>query len=559
TTSTKTFFDMAAKEDHLSPLHSTFADTVPDPLPNAPFVPSPEEAQHRYYGIPSQPLFVARSSYDIWLMPTGMEAYFKPKELRRVGGHALCNVWDGGVDVAMHTFLVEQNVHYTSLDPVRIGIVGEPAAPVIIWVGVEPGSLSAERGIEVAVGLRALLLQSGIEDVREPFSTALGITICAEETPGIQGTATLFFTVSSKPKQLFLLAPKHVLFRADEESDHYEYHGAGPRRNVLLLGTNGFEARIKDIEREIWGCQILIDHLKGRLALADEMEDAEDAQAERDHVQLQLENKEKAIKRLEEFLADVRRDWEDPKQRIIGHVVLSPPLILSAGNDGFTQDFAVIQVDTTKIDATNFIGNAIDLGTEIPVPTFTAWMRPNHANQPEPSFKYPLDRLLQFRGTLSNEEIRSRGLENVDDRGDPTIMVLKRGCASGLTIGCINNLRSVLRKAFKTKPEEYSKEVAVLPHTYKSGSFSEDGDSGAAVVNGWGAVAGMLTGGSGYGEASDCTYVTPIAFLLKCLEENGFRANIFPVAADIFAYSCLQNDRRSHVLLLSRPSAMHPM
>ncbi|KAG8980698.1 hypothetical protein FRB90_007531 [Tulasnella sp. 427] len=550
---------MAATEDCQAPLHSTFTDTVPDPLPNAPFVPSPEEAKHRYYGIPSQPLFVARSSHDIWLMPTGMEAYLQPKELRRVGGHALCNVWDGGVDVAMHTFLVEQNVHYTSLDPVRIGIVGEPAAPVIIWVGVEPGSLSAERGIEVAVGLRALLLQSGIEDiresmvatfaklykpaltsnptvqVREPFSTALGITICAEEAPDVQGTATLFFTVSSRPKQLFLLAPKHVLFRAEEESDHYEYHGSGPRRNVLLMGTNGFEARIKDIEREIWGCQILIDHLKARLALVDEMEDAEDAQAERNHVQPQLGKTEKAIKRLEEFLADVRRDWKDPKQRIIGHVVLSPPLILSAGNDGFTQDFAVIQVDTTKIDATNFIGNAIELGTEIPVPTFTAWMRPNHANQPEPSFKYPLNRLLQFRGTLSNEEMRSHSPKDVDDRGDPTIMVLKRGCTSGLTVGCINNLHSVLRKAFKTKPEEYSKEVTVLPHTHKSGSFSEAGDSGAAVVNGWGAVGGMLTGGSGSSEASDCAYVTPIAFLLKCLEENGFRANIFPVAADVFA------------------------
>lgn len=51
TMSTKAFFDMATNEVS---------------LPNAPFVPSAEEADQRYYGLPS---------HDIWVMPTGMEAY----------------------------------------------------------------------------------------------------------------------------------------------------------------------------------------------------------------------------------------------------------------------------------------------------------------------------------------------------------------------------------------------------------------------------------------------------------------------------------------------------
>ena len=42
----------------------------------------------------------------------------------------------------MHAFLVEQKVHYTSVDPVRTRIVTESATPVIIWVGVKPGSLA---------------------------------------------------------------------------------------------------------------------------------------------------------------------------------------------------------------------------------------------------------------------------------------------------------------------------------------------------------------------------------------------------------------------------------
>ena len=531
------------------------------PLPNAPFVPSVEEAENRYYGLPSRPYFIARSSHDVWVAPTGMEAYLKPRELRPVGEHPLCDVWEGGLDVVMHNHLVEQEVQYTSLDPVRIRIVNESAAPVIIWVGVEPGSLSADRGVEVAVGLRVFLLAHGIEDVhveiresafttfakmyktvpdynptaraREPFSTTQGIAICSEESPDIQGTATLFFTVSSKPGKLFLLAAKHVLFRVDEENDHYVYHGSGPRRNVLLLGTNGFEARTKDIEKEIRGTRMIIDHLKGRLKFADKMEDPEEAQREREDVQPQLHKAERAIPGLEQFLAVVKRDWEDPKERIIGHVVLSPPLVLSAGEDGFTQDFAVIEVDTTKIDATNFIGNAIDLGTEISVWTLTDWIDPNHANKR--SFEYPPDRLLQFYGTISNAEMRNPSPKNVNDRGDPTIMVLKRGSTSGLTIGCLNNIHSILRKAFKIRPGEFSRAGAVLPRAFKSGAFSEPGDSGAAVINGWGAVAGMLTGGGGSSEEFDCSYITPVTFLLECLKEHCFPANIFPTSDDVFA------------------------
>ncbi|ETW74622.1 hypothetical protein HETIRDRAFT_332132 [Heterobasidion irregulare TC 32-1] len=541
---------MAANEDRLLPLRITFTRTPPNLVPNAPFIPSAEEAEHRYYGIPSQPYFIARSSHDTWAMPTGMDAYIQPRELHGVGKHPLCDVWEDDISVAMHNYMVEQEVQYSSLDPVRIKIINEPISPVIIWVGVEPGSLSAERfllknGIEdVHVEIRASVISTFAKmykpvptsnptvHVREAFSTALGITICAEKTPNIQGTATLFFTVSSKPGKLFLLTAKHVLFRVDEENDHYEYHRSGPRRNVLLMGADGFKARIQDIEKEIGGTHIVIAHLRARLKVADKMEDLDDAQAEREDIQPQLDKAEKAVKQLKLFLADLKRDWEDPKSRIIGHVVLSPPLIHSVGKDGFTQDIAIIEVDTTKIDATNFIGNVIDLGTEIPVKTLTAWMHPNPANQP--SFEYPPNRLLQFRGTLSNDEMCKPNPKNIDDRGDPTIMVFKRGCSSGLTVGCLNNICSVVRKAIKTKPGVFSKEVAVLPRTSKSGAFSEGGDSGAAVINGRGAVAGMLTGGGGSGKVSDCTYVTPITFLLERLKELCFPANIFPTAADVF-------------------------
>ncbi|KAF8806290.1 hypothetical protein BYT27DRAFT_7212526 [Phlegmacium glaucopus] len=208
----------------------------------------------------------------------------------------------------MHTFLVEWKVHYTSIDPVHIRIVNESAAPIIIWVGVECGSLSAKCGLKVAVGLWAFLLENGIEvvtafanmynvptcnptvKVQEAFSTALGITICTEKTPHIQGTAMLFFTISSMPKKLFLLAPKHILFCIDEENEHYKYN-------------NSFDTCIKEIEKEIRDTQFVINLFRGWLELAGKMEDPEEAQGEWEDVQPQLEKAERVIAQLKQFLA----------------------------------------------------------------------------------------------------------------------------------------------------------------------------------------------------------------------------------------------------------------
>jgi len=73
------------------------------------------------------------------------------------------------------------------------------------------------------------------------------------------------------------------------------------------------------------------------------MEDPKEAQAERDDVQPQLVRAERVIQQLEQFLVDVKR----VPRIVLSAIVLSPPLILSARDDGFTQDFAVIAIKLT--------------------------------------------------------------------------------------------------------------------------------------------------------------------------------------------------------------------
>ena len=53
-------------------------------------------------------------------------------------------------------------------------------------------------------------------------------------------------------------------------------------------------------------------------------------------------------------LVDVKRAEEDSKNRIVGHIVHSPPFIFSAGDDGFTQDFKLSRSVEQNFHANNF-------------------------------------------------------------------------------------------------------------------------------------------------------------------------------------------------------------
>ncbi|KAG2078877.1 hypothetical protein BDR04DRAFT_1137768 [Suillus decipiens] len=453
--------------------------------------------------------------------------------------HPLQEIWETKVGPTMIEYLCSKGVEWTSLDPVRMGYADDSSPPIIIWMGVVPGSLSAQHGIEVATCCKSILSAHDIEEVhieiresevihsagpkmykpffhdepttsaREPFSTALGLPICAEVTPSIQGTGGFFISDPAHPGKIYLITTRH-------------YHNfSQPHRNVLLLGNTGIKKHIKVIEKEIRGKHVIIDHLKDRLEHAKEM----DAEVMQKDAKL-LEEAEEAVGALKTFLTDVSRDWKEPKNHVLGHVVLSPPISASVGEEGFREDWAVIEIDNYKINSTNFVGNAIDLGITIPFQTLTSWMR-NHSPNPS-SLEYPWNRLLEFHDTISDEEMWKPSQKTVNHNNDPYIMVIKRVYASGLAVGRLNTIRSFTRIYFEGQLGQMSKEVAIFPRNYKSGAFSEPGDSGSAVVDGKGRFAGSLTCGAGVADAFDCTYITSINFLVKRMLEYGLEADLFP-------------------------------
>jgi len=64
---------------------------------------------------------------------------------------------------------------------------------------------------------------------------------------------------------------------------------------------------------------------------------------------------------LDKFHNEVMMEWR-LSQRVLGHIVRSPPLTLGASTEGFTEDYAIVELDSSKIDGA-FRGNVIDLGS----------------------------------------------------------------------------------------------------------------------------------------------------------------------------------------------------
>ncbi|RDB23489.1 hypothetical protein Hypma_008958 [Hypsizygus marmoreus] len=150
-----------ARGSPTSPITSSMEDSSPS-LPSS----LPEKEATMYYaGLPSSPRLLARTSKNPWEEPKGPEAYRKLKQLGVVFDHKINTVWEDKVAPEIFARLSEMEVEWTSIDVVRIGQVGESSAPVIVWIGVKPISLSGEDANNAAFGCLSILQQFDIHDV----------------------------------------------------------------------------------------------------------------------------------------------------------------------------------------------------------------------------------------------------------------------------------------------------------------------------------------------------------------------------------------------------------
>lgn len=234
-----------------------------------------------YSGLPSSPRLVARTSTTQWEQA---ELYRKVRELRVVGSHTLTKIWEGDLALRLHALLDSIDVQWTSTDVVHLGSCGEPSAPVIIWIGVVPKSLSGSDGVIVAAKCRELLVEVNAVDVeveiresiatllagpkllsplddpydttlkaREPLTPALGLPICAQSTPWVEGRGGSFFTEGENDKRHFLATNRHIVFPPDQDNNqHYQCNkNDQPCHLIRLFGDVAFTKYTKSMETDI--------------------------------------------------------------------------------------------------------------------------------------------------------------------------------------------------------------------------------------------------------------------------------------------------------------------
>jgi hypothetical protein len=336
------------------------------------------------------------------------------KELRPVFGHKLNTVWkDLGPKVC--NFLDSAMVFWTTIDVVRFVKFGdseeepETIGPVVLWIGVFPETLFGENAHAAVYGCLDILKEFGITDVevecREsiytrsagpnllapvpilnpiadvsgPLTSGLGLFIAAQATPHVGGTGGLYLAEGGSSKKTLLVTARHVVLppNGGPNIDYTLTDNGAPRRNILLLSTEVFDNLVKSImikisrhsfdaecyNRQIETLQEKIEKLKERKAGGDEDEDdAADATKVLEMTRSAMDNACEAMEALEKLHGEVTKEWRLPRHRVLGHIVRSPPLTFGAGTEGFTEDYAVIELDSSKIEKT-FMGNVIDIST----------------------------------------------------------------------------------------------------------------------------------------------------------------------------------------------------
>lgn len=507
----------------------------------------------RYYkGLPSQPPLIATTRPSPFQDSEGPEAYSILKELRYLTHHEITTVWDNGLAIEICRSLSSMSVNWTSLDLVHICNIGEPSGPAIVWIGVEFGALSFQRGSEVAISCQNLIESSGIQDcyveirescvmtnggnrflnpvplsnptftAQDPYTATLGIPISAKDTSWAEGTGGFYLSAGGEDNNIYLLTARHVVLPIDTNNDnfnnqeYYRENNAKARQDILVLGTSAFDNKLTAIDYEISGQRFAITDANERMAAVKGMEDTmsvgEFAEAQKD-----LQAAENGLKALNALHYEIATHWTQKNERVLGELIWAPPIRLSTEPGDYTLDLAIIKIDPGILDGKNYLGNTINIGNKYTRQEFMNKVYLHHTSPT--SFKYPPSRLVTLKDQVPESALTKPPM--IDANADPCLIVFKNGAMTGTTVGRAQCVSSYTRNYFKGQYQE-SREWPVISTDKNSGAFSAKGDSGACVADAYCRIGGIITGGSGTNDSSDITYVTPISFIMKVLHGSKY-------------------------------------
>ncbi|GBE86227.1 hypothetical protein SCP_0901060 [Sparassis crispa] len=473
----------------------------------SPQTTSPNSEKHLYYfGLCGNrhlgPKLVFRTSTDVFTPPTGPEHDPRLMQLLGVYNHDKLgqdNLW-ATIREEVVQLLDNREIQQTSVDLVRFrwdeqnsdGGRETVTSCVTIWVGVLPDSTTGDTAFKSSKDILQLLKQHSIHDidvayresVAQPFTGPELLPIAGLETLHMQGTLGFYFRVGD---DLYGVMACHMLFPADQGNSSYTYI-AGPKKQVILMGNRAFDHFLASIQAKIGNQNTTVTFLEKHAAAYKKKADASNEQGATELVATKddMKNRKKAIEALKAFFITMKKNWSEVNDRIIGQVVWAPPITGLNAPHGYTKDVCIIKLDKKKFWP-NFMGNVIDLGTEIDPSTF-----------------------MSLIGILTAAQIRQPN--NQDLKGDPVRFVIKCGHTTFTTIGHLAGFESHQRR-YSLVGTFNSIEAAIYPYDNDSSPFSRGGDSGVLIASPKGEFAALLSGGTGLTDSSDITYGTPMYWL----------------------------------------------
>ncbi|KAJ8516565.1 hypothetical protein ONZ45_g6140 [Pleurotus djamor] len=464
---------------------------------------SPHEAPCYYLGVcSSPPTLLYRSDWSTkpWVQPK-LGEWPTLKRIIGVYNHKLVDVWEFDVAPQIVLFLKNRGVAWTK----------DIKGPVVLWVGIHPtrGNTTdrAQKICQSGDDIMNLLHSFAILDVNVEFreSTVVrqkGASLLPASFLPSHPTVNLRIPLTPSLGLGIAVSDKNASW-SEGTAAMYVAEG-GPIK--VILGPSAFDQLLRKIQHDIHTNTIAeslgqeaMAHLHATLRQNPGV-DAVAQQLLKAHQD--LEEVPAARQILRRFLVDVNKDWAKPEQRVIGHVRDAPKI--AHNNDGYMDDWGVYEIDQDRMtDA--FKGNVIDLGTKIDAVRFIMTMDAEGNS----GFQYPFDRLLRLQNIIPKELLLKP--TKLDDNTVPldSHFVIKRGAATGLTIGRASGILSIVHDE-DTNTESYEWPI----FNYDGDSpFCAPGDSGSIIVDGKGQIGGMLTTSvrrDGSTSASFITYATPM-------------------------------------------------
>ncbi|KAI1794500.1 hypothetical protein LXA43DRAFT_107496 [Ganoderma leucocontextum] len=534
--------------------------------------PDPYERASYYNGITGDsdhPELVYRSDSltTPFPKPVGRFSHIPVKSLRGVFGTPLNQVW-GAVLPQIRDIIKARKIQWSSIDPARFFTHGPPGeeekgslGPVVIWIGVLPGSTSPDTAYDVSQEILALLRKNGVEGVvvewreavpqrlaglplmghadstdathyvRRFLTALLAVPLTTEdmEEDDSQGTLTLWFLENkdddgNPSDKVYGVSNCHVLRK--NTTVNYSHKGGAAKDHVRACGMRRFQRGLNEITKAV-ADHVFFANLYAQDIVRLQAREGQDPESAKKmgRIRRKLEEENEAIADLEHLHGEVTKYWSNIKlHRNIGHVQYAPAIKVDEGRTQYTADWAVFLAAEAKVKDV-FEGNVVDLGSKFSPLELTEMFYP--AVGGAITFKYPVDRKLKIFGCATKEDLAVPA--EFDNEGERCLMVGKDGNTTDLTVGRYAGLESFTLNAVGVESEELA--------IYNSGKtievFSAKGDSGSLVwhmKDGTARIVGQLHSGHNKGGSTSnhVTYCTPGWWLLAEIKKKYKNAVFYP-------------------------------